>query len=288
MAINRFPGGLRIGVLDYKKTGVRNPRPQPVEPKFQLLLLLQGRHEFDIGGAQVRLDARHRPAAVLMRIRQSCTLRHLRAEGDPYRKIAIAADPDWISEIAGTALPDWPDDLPRAEAACQAHVWAPDEETVRLAAQIVAPPPQATEAETRLFRLSRGMELLRRAFAQQMLPQGAADPAAGRTGSTALAERIRLHILGHLNEDLSLERLERDLGLNRRSIQRHFRNVHGLTLRNFIRQERLMRARRALSEDGISVAQAAFLAGYSTTENFATAFRELFDITPHSLRDRSF
>ncbi|CFO34701.1 transcriptional regulator [Bordetella pertussis] len=38
--------------------------------------------------------------------------------------------------------------------------------------------------------------------------------------------------------------------------------------------------------DGLSVAQAACLAGYTSAANFATAFRRAFGVTPGQLRAR--
>jgi AraC-type DNA-binding domain-containing proteins len=77
------------------------------------------------------------------------------------------------------------------------------------------------------------------------------------------------------------------MGLNRRSLQRQFKTAYGLTIRDFLRRERLAQAYRALSEDGATIAQAAYLAGYTTPENFTTAFRRTYDILPGILRNQT-
>ncbi|WP_246767099.1 helix-turn-helix domain-containing protein, partial [Bordetella pertussis] len=53
-----------------------------------------------------------------------------------------------------------------------------------------------------------------------------------------------------------------------------------------LRGARLTRARLGLERDGLSVAQAACLAGYTSAANFATAFRRAFGVTPGQLRAR--
>lgn len=103
-----------------------------------------------------------------------------------------------------------------------------------------------------------------------------------------ISERIRLYVLENLDGDLSLPKIETDLGMNRRSLQRHFKNGTGNTLSDFIRNHRLTRAHRALSEDGVSISEAAYHAGYASAENFSVAFQQAFGLQPQQLRNGSF
>jgi len=272
MTVCTFPGGLRIGFMNEIKTHVDNPAPQDLEPKVQLLVLLQGHQVFEIDDETFDLDARQDgPAACLMRIERPCRLRYVLSEGTPYQKIAIASTLGWADMLSDTA-----DCLPTGQNSFRQ--WRPCRTSIRLSSQILQPPPQESDAQTRLYRMSRGLEILRRALS---------DGQEADRGDAGMAERIRLHLLRHLEEDLPLDRIEREIGLNRRSLQRLFKAHFGLTMRDYMRSERLARARRALSEDGVTIAQAAHIAGYSTPENFATAFRRAFDMPPQTLRNRS-
>ncbi|WP_460274498.1 helix-turn-helix transcriptional regulator [Celeribacter sp. ULVN23_4] len=270
MSVDRFPGEFRIGVLNQDKNRVEDSTEQPLEPKFQLLILLGGRHVFSIGDQCFDLTAEEHPDALMMNIRQDTTLRHIESYGHPYRKLAIATPLGWVDEMGGV-----PQDMKHAGNTFR-H-WHPSRETIHLATQIVAPPPQTSGAQTGLYRMSRGLELLRRLLLQN---QSLDAPA-----STA-AERTRLYLLDRLSHHLDMDHLENQMGLNRRSLQRQFKTAYGLTIRDFLRQERLAHAYRALSEDGASIAQAAHLAGYATPENFTTAFRRTYNILPHTLRNR--
>ncbi|RWR26314.1 AraC family transcriptional regulator [Sinirhodobacter populi] len=276
MTVTRYPGNFRIGVLDGFADGVGDSLPCRLDPKFQILVLLAGRQVFHLDHHRIELDAETGPHAVMMHLTRSCTLRYAGSWGDPFRKIALACDCDWINQLMGE------DGTRRGllESPLGYVTWRPDTEIARLAVQIVAPPPTETTAQANLFRMSRGLEILRRCLTDH-LPCGApptADP---------VAETIRLYLNRHLGHDLSLPRMESDLGLNRRSIQRHFTKSFGCTLRDYVRTERMARAHRALAEEGASVHQAAHLAGYGTVANFSTAFRRIYGVPPKDMRNRS-
>ena len=68
--------------------------------------------------------------------------------------------------------------------------------------------------------------------------------------------------------------------------QRQFRAVYGTTVFDHLRDCRLQRARHALEHDGLTVGQAAVLAGYTSAANFATAYRRRFGMPPKLARAR--
>lgn len=87
-----------------------------------------------------------------------------------------------------------------------------------------------------------------------------------------------------LDGELTLEDVARAAGMSANSLQRLFRSVFGMTVFEYVRRRKLERARHALEEEGLTVAQAAFLAGYNSSANFATAFRRAFGMPPKSVR----
>lgn len=82
----------------------------------------------------------------------------------------------------------------------------------------------------------------------------------------------------------SIEEIARNAGMSSSSLQRHFRAAFGMTVFEFIRNARLDEARRVLMQDGVSVSEAAYRAGYSNAANFATAFKRRFGISPKHVR----
>jgi len=87
-------------------------------------------------------------------------------------------------------------------------------------------------------------------------------------------------------DDWTQERIAREMGVNATTLQRQFRALHGMTLFEYQRTRRLLQARQALERDGVSVNEAAWLAGYNSPANFATAFKRQFGISPKQVRAR--
>ncbi|CPQ13077.1 transcriptional regulator [Bordetella pertussis] len=136
---------------------------------------------------------------------------------------------------------------------------------------------------------SRALDLLVEGFDGLEAGAGAA-PQAGR-GGLARRDFLRMARIRELLESgeadaWSLEELARHACLSVNTLQRHFRAAWGMTVFECLRGARLTRARLGLERDGLSVAQAACLAGYTSAANFATAFRRAFGVTPGQLRAR--
>lgn len=68
------------------------------------------------------------------------------------------------------------------------------------------------------------------------------------------------------------------------TLQRTFHAAYGMTVFDYVRRARLQRARDAIEREGISIAQAAHIAGYTSAANFATAFKRLYGMTPKAFR----
>jgi AraC-like DNA-binding protein len=80
--------------------------------------------------------------------------------------------------------------------------------------------------------------------------------------------------------------IARNAGMSVNTLQRIFRMVHNTTVFDYVRARKLHRAREALERDGASVAEAAYIAGYASAANFATAFRRFFGTSPKNFRAR--
>lgn len=95
-------------------------------------------------------------------------------------------------------------------------------------------------------------------------------------------QRIKM-LLDLLHSDLSVDwtllTLAKQLGSNPTTLQTHFRQVTGYSIANYLRRLRLQQAYEQIQE-GISVTDAAFNAGYNSSANFATAFKRVHGISP--------
>ena len=67
-------------------------------------------------------------------------------------------------------------------------------------------------------------------------------------------------------------------------MQTAFKATYNSTIADFSRELRLQNARAAIERDGISVGEAAYIAGYSNPANFSTAFKRFFGLSPSDVK----
>jgi AraC-like DNA-binding protein len=80
-------------------------------------------------------------------------------------------------------------------------------------------------------------------------------------------------------EGLRLDDLAGQHGMSIRSMTRHFRLTFGTTIIEYVAARRMEKASAAL-EDGLSIDQAAYIAGFGHTTNFSAAFRRRYGHPP--------
>jgi AraC-like DNA-binding protein len=94
---------------------------------------------------------------------------------------------------------------------------------------------------------------------------------------------VRDAIDADLRRPWTIAELAREAGISRRSFNAHFRRAFGMTASDYLRTRRLEAARDAIVQQGVSINEAAYLAGYGNPANFATAFRRQFGYVPSRL-----
>lgn len=281
MAIERFPGNVRIGVLHKRVTQVESPCPDRIEAKVLLMVLLAGHQRFRVDDSEFTLSTRGRPAgaggaALLLRLERPAELQYLSNSGDPLVKLSVATDPGWLDAVC-------PQGALRGHGAFR--MVEMDEPFARVAGRLVGTARGPQPAAARLSRLSLGLELLRRALElSEREPVSACDPAPA--GPPAWRTDRVLRVLdAHLDDPaFGAEELALACGMSLRTLQRACRDGLDQTPADLIRLRRLEAAAEALRLGRISVGQAAYRAGYSTQGNFATAFKRHFGVSPSALR----
>jgi len=91
---------------------------------------------------------------------------------------------------------------------------------------------------------------------------------------------VRDAIDADLRRPWTIAQLARQTGISRRSFNAQFRRAFGMSVSDYLRTRRLEQARDAIIRQGLSVNEAANLAGYGNPANFATAFRRHFGYAP--------
>lgn len=85
-------------------------------------------------------------------------------------------------------------------------------------------------------------------------------------------------------EEITLASLAAEFGASASTLSRQFRAAFDTSVMQYLADHRMNMARAALEKDEMSVAQAAFTAGFSGPANFTTAFKRTFGITPAEAR----
>ena len=117
-------------------------------------------------------------------------------------------------------------------------------------------------------------------------PQEAPDPSLNEAlPSAALVRAAKQVLLRQLAHPPSARDLAHQLGSNEKRLNEAFREQYGLTAWGWLRDERLRSARELLLATDLPIAEIAESLGYSSAQNFATAFKERFDGSPSQLRE---
>lgn len=149
-----------------------------------------------------------------------------------------------------------------------------DPELVRLltAAHAESTSPEATRAETSL------LTALRRLILQHGDNDRPTEPL-DRSGSQRRFSRYKQVIEDGLADEIDLQGLATAAGVTRFQVIRDFKKLTGSTPATFIRDRRLRRANRLIQE-GASLADAAFAAGFADQSHLSRSFRAVHGITP--------
>jgi AraC-like DNA-binding protein len=99
-----------------------------------------------------------------------------------------------------------------------------------------------------------------------------------------LAGRAEAYIINHLAERLSTGRIARALRINPDYLNRVFRDVHGMTMTEYLHRRRLSDAAKLLRESTDSVTEIASACGYATVAHFRRMFKRFNGLAPREYR----
>lgn len=100
-------------------------------------------------------------------------------------------------------------------------------------------------------------------------------------------ERVRSVIEEDPARRTNVHELARLSGMNRTTLRELFKEVHGKTISTYRTEIIMDRALRMVRDSEISIAELAFLLGYSDTANFSVAFKRFYGFSPGWFRNRS-
>lgn len=100
----------------------------------------------------------------------------------------------------------------------------------------------------------------------------------------ALVSEVGAFIVAHVADDVPLDRLADRFGVSRRHITRLFRDHTGRSIGEFQQSERLVAARRLLTDTDLPIGEIAFRVGFESGAALARAMRRGEGLSPSAIR----
>lgn len=101
-----------------------------------------------------------------------------------------------------------------------------------------------------------------------------------------LMNRIMKVINGNLsNPSLTVEMIANEVGTSRVHLNRKLKELTNQTAREFIKNCRLKQAAELLSQKKQNITEVAEMTGFTNPNNFSTAFKELFGVSPSAYKE---
>lgn len=103
-------------------------------------------------------------------------------------------------------------------------------------------------------------------------------------GQRALAQQAERRLTAELSARLSIETVAAELGVSPSALKKYFGQVYGKPISVYLREKRLLHAKRLLAESSQTINAIALAVGYQNQSKFGAAFREAMDTTPSEYR----
>ena len=111
------------------------------------------------------------------------------------------------------------------------------------------------------------------------------EPLKFQVSSTSRFADLAAWMLGHLDQDLSVEALAQHINLCPRQFSRRFKSEFNATPAAFVQRLRLDEARKRLSMPGCTVESVADSVGFHDPDSFRRAFVQHFGLAPQQYRN---
>ena len=242
-----------------------------MEPSVTIAVMLEGLLDVRLDNQTMRIGNEDRPSGHAWSLTEDTRLTRKSRKGTRIRKVVITIPRNRnLADFANTH---------RANI-----TWSPSPHAVSLAEQILNP-TLAPSAFQNMSTDSRALEIVREALTSIVTPEESAlRSAPPRTKEQVRAQTIRAYLNENRARNPTLQQIARDLGMSVASMQTAFKATYNSTIADFSRELRLQNARAAIERDGISVGEAAYIAGYSNPANFSTAFKRFFGLSPSDVK----
>ncbi len=249
----------------------------PCAPELTVVLFLRGQADIALGRQHHQIPTRQGPRLFVLAKAETDLFTRRGHRGDWQRKVAITAPRDWLQDTLPASLRQF----------CDRHgasaTWAPPARLVALAEKLASAAPSAAPLQN-LWWESHALEILASALSQLADEDGNRHHKRPDAREQARIQTVCEYLRAFTGDDLHMADLAQQAGMSVSTLQRLFHAVQGTTVFEYYRTVRMERAQDALARAGVSVTEAAYIAGYASPASFATAFKRRFGQTPRAYR----
>ncbi|AGI35215.1 AraC family transcriptional regulator [Mannheimia haemolytica USDA-ARS-USMARC-185] len=263
----RLRSDLMLKYTEISVTETVEQEPAEFEAGLRLVILLSGRSEIDFNSEVFELDASLKPQAAFLPLNRAEMGRKIFRKGQLQKELVIFLYPKWLieSQLNLASYHHFKQHL-------KAHQIILTQSMLKLIHDIVS--EQEMQPFGLLEKEGNLLALLASAFSQ--LTQ------APRLKKDRVQQLTELLESGKF-DGWSLKQIAIYFHTNVTTLQNEFQHYHKTSILAYLRRSKLEQAYKLLLQ-GQSITQAAEFAGYANSENFSTAFKRTFGITPSQIK----
>ncbi|WP_439257860.1 helix-turn-helix domain-containing protein [Lonepinella sp. BR2271] len=276
--INTLRKGLLLKYADLSM----NDSPASDQGLFQagirLIITLQGKTQLQFGKQKFVFSADKQPVAVFFPISKDIQGAKYFEANATQKELVMFIESDWLKTSNFAQALDYYYVEQLEKAHLQPHILQVNKQILTLVNDIIERADSSQVCQF-LYKESCCLNLLFELLSQ--LPQF--NQGQNISLKAKRTKQLTEFLLSGKMDDWNLTQMAAFLHTNVTTMQRDFKQIHGISVMAYLRQLKLERSYRAIL-NGKSISEAATVAGYSNPDNFTTAFRKYFNIVPSQVR----
>lgn len=257
-------------------------------PCLSFNLLLSGEVHFSFAGKSYCMRNESRTQAgletasctAIVNDREERLTRHLR-EGIAVQKLNVFVERNWLQKRCHSDTDQH--ELTGLFAHTGVFTWTPSAQVLATAQTLLDIKTGASFA-SRLQLEYLTIQLLDQFIGelkQAQLGSGVNDSVARAPSRLYSSLQARIdNLLACRNAGNTINDMAEKLNMSARTLQRQFKAQNGLSVSDYLRQQRMDAAKQALLQEWISIGEASYRAGFNHASNFVSAFKKMYGLTP--------
>lgn len=247
-------------------------------------VMLQGTVDFALGRQRYTLGSQ-RPgeaqSTAIILAEPEILIRHIK-KGAESEKFSLMVERSWLESRARTDQ-----DKRRLGRIFSQHRalrhWQPSAGIIQLASELFATEP-SEDGYQGLLKEAQTIRLLALCLDEMEQFSQLTTPVSRHISCHyPRDDELKLRVDRMLDQCATLDSIAAALGCSVSTLQRRFKASYGIPVIHYCRHRRLDMAKRELTLNGVSIGEAAYIAGYKYPSNFIAAFKKRFSVTPTEL-----